>query len=162
MPGLRSSGVAELQAMNTPAEVAGFIARFTPELGRTLEACRARMHVLVPRGYELVYDNYNALVFGYGPSEKTSEVPLSLAAYPRWVTLFFLQGAALDDPHGLLAGSGSRVRGVRLETAADLDRPEILVLVKQALQPKAAGFSAAPPIKPVVKSVSARQRPRRP
>ncbi len=120
------------------------------------------MHVLVPRGYELVYDNYNALVFGYGPSEKTSEAPLSLAAYPRWVTLFFLQGAALDDPRGLLAGSGPQVRSVRLETAGDLDKPELLVLVEQALQPRAAGFSASPPIRTVIKSVSPRQRPRRP
>jgi hypothetical protein len=142
--------------------IAGFIAKYTPELGRSLEDCRARMRAFMPRGYELVYDNYNALVFGYGPSERTSSAPLSLAAYPRWVTLFFLQGAALEDPLRLLEGSASRVRSVRLRSAADLDKPAIVALVKQAMQPRASEFAAAPPIRTVVKSVSARQRPRRP
>jgi hypothetical protein len=143
-------------------EIAAFIAKFSPEMVTTIKACRARMRKLFPRGYELVYDNYNALAFGYGPSERASEIPVSFAAYPRWATLFFLQGAALKDPLGLLEGSGSRVRSVRLESAADLGKVAIKALIAQAVKPREKQFAAAPRITTVVRAVSARQRPRRP
>jgi hypothetical protein len=151
--------------MNTDpvaSQVAEFTAKYAPAIARTVHACRVRMHALVPRGYELVYDNYNALVFGYGPSEKASEAPLSLAAYPRWVTLFFLQGAALEDPLALLEGTGSQVRSVRLESEADLDKTEIKSLVARAIASRAEEFATAPKIRTLVKSVSTKQRPRRP
>jgi hypothetical protein len=32
---------------------------------------------------ELVYDNYNALVIGYGPTERASDALIFLAVYPR-------------------------------------------------------------------------------
>ena len=80
------------------SQVEGFVAKYTPELARTLQACRTRMHQLIPRGCELVFDNYNALVFGYAPTDRTPDSHLSLAAHPRWVTLFFLHGACACSP----------------------------------------------------------------
>ena len=120
------------------------------------------MRKYVPGAVELVYDNYNALVVGFGPSEHASEAVVSLALYPRWVTLFFLQGAGLADPTGLLKGSGRRVRHIVLSDVTVLDRPPVRALIRQAL-------AAAPrPIDPkarrrmVIRAVSAKQRPRRP
>ena len=52
----------------------------------------------------LVYDNYNALAIGFGPSEKTSKIVFSLALYPRWVSLFFAKGKGLPDPREAAAG----------------------------------------------------------
>ena len=69
-------------------------------LVRVAKAAVARMRKYVPDAVELVYDNYNALVVGFGPTERASEAVLSIALYPRWVTLFFLQGARLSDPRG--------------------------------------------------------------
>jgi hypothetical protein len=37
------------------------------------------------RGHELVYDDYNALMFGFSPTDRTSEAFISVAG---WVTLF--------------------------------------------------------------------------
>ena len=42
---------------------------------------------------------------------------------PRWVTLCFLWGKALPDPHELLKGEGSRVRHVRLHEPEAFDDP---------------------------------------
>jgi hypothetical protein len=151
-----------MKANAASGEIAGFIAKFSPEMVRTIKACRAKMRRIFPRGYELVYDNYTALAFGYAPSERASEVPVSFAAYPRWATLFFLQGAALKDPLGLLEGSGSRVRSIRLESASDLGKVAIKALIAQAVKPRAKQFAAAPRITTVVRAVSAKQRPRRP
>jgi len=62
----------------------------------------------------------------------------------------------------LLQGAGSQVRSIRLKTPADLDLPEISQLIAQALQPRAEQRANAPSLRTVIKSVSARQRSRRP
>jgi Domain of unknown function (DU1801) len=111
---------------------------------------------------ELVYDNYNALVVGFGPSERASEAVLSLAVYPRWVTLFFMRGGALDDPERLLDGSGKQVRSRRLAQAADIDAPGVASLISQAVGHSGAEFGDETRGRLVIRSVSAKQRPRRP
>ncbi len=123
----------------------------------------ARLRRQVPGAVELVYDNYNALVIGFGPSERASEAVLSLALMPRWVTLCFLQGGPkLPDPNGLLRGSGTTVRNVRLASAADLDTPAIRTLIGTALERAKVPIDATCRRRMVIKSISAKQRPRRP
>jgi hypothetical protein len=48
-----------------------FIAKFAPEMSKLIRAARAKMRGFVPQALELVYDNDNFLVIGYGPSEKS-------------------------------------------------------------------------------------------
>jgi hypothetical protein len=139
-----------------------FLAKYTPDVARQMTAARGRLRARIPRGFELVYDNYNALATGFGPTDRASAAVVSLAAYPRWVTLFFLHGAQLADPHGLLMGAGKRVRSVRLEDAEALDDPRLVALIRQALDQQAAAFATAPPLTTIIKSVSETQRPRRP
>jgi hypothetical protein len=87
---------------------------------------------------------------------------VSIAAYPRWVTLFFLYGKGLHDPDGLLEGDGARVRSIRLGSPEDIDRPAVHGLLDLALAPHEADFAAALPLTTVVKAIAARQRERRP
>jgi hypothetical protein len=143
-------------------QISGCLHQYTPEIEARLRECRAKLRSLFPRGYELVYDNYNALVFGIAPTERASDALISVAGYPRWVTLFFLRGADLDDPEGLLEGTGRLVRSLRLERAADLDRPAVRALIRQAASARDADFAGAPPLQTLLKSVSAKRRPRRP
>ncbi|HEY8879684.1 MAG TPA: DUF1801 domain-containing protein [Roseateles sp.] len=144
------------------AQLADFIARYTPEMAAALTACRRKLRERVPRGYELVYDNYNALAIGYAWADKASASLVSIAGYPRWVTLFFLYGKGLPDPEGLLEGEGVRVRSIRLASPDDLDKPAVRRLLELALAPHEADFAAAPPLKTVIKSVAAKQRARHP
>ncbi|HEY1418220.1 MAG TPA: hypothetical protein VGF41_09950, partial [Myxococcaceae bacterium] len=73
-------------------QLAAFIAKFDPSMQRLIRATRKRMRALLPTATELVHDNYNFFVIGYGPGPKTSEAIFSLAGYARGLTLFFLQG----------------------------------------------------------------------
>jgi len=139
-----------------------FIARYTPAIAAQLRDARRRLRAHFPRGVEMVFDNYNALVFGIGPSDRARESFISIAGYPRWVTLFFLDGANLDDPHGLLEGDGQQVRGIRLKTPEDLDAPAVRALIDQAIAPRRAALDAAPPLSTVIKAEVAKQRSRRP
>src|SRR6202012_5382730 len=91
------------------------------------------MRKLYPTAIELVYDNYNALAIGFGPSDKASEVIFSIAVYPRWVSLFFLQGAKLPDPDQILSGKGTQVRHIVLTETALLDKAAVKKLMAVAL-----------------------------
>src|SRR5580658_11244844 len=114
-------------------QLAGFIARYTPDIADLAEAVLNKMRRRYSTALELVYDNYNALAIGFGPSERASDAIFSIVLYPRWVTLFFLQGAGLPDPNKLLKGSGKVVRHIVLAAAEDLDKPAIRGLMTIAL-----------------------------
>lgn len=140
-------------------QLSAFIGKYTLEMQRTVRAARKKMRGLFPKAVELVYDNYNALVIGYGPTDRASDALCSIAVYPKWVTLFFLRGKEMKDPDGILKGDGKIVRQIRLSDATDLDRPAVRRLISQAI-----GMAEVPFTKHalVIKSVSAKQRPRRP
>jgi hypothetical protein len=141
----------------------GFLAKYLPEVALATRETLVRVRKLVPGAVEMVYDNYNFLVIGFGPTERASEAILSVVVAPKWVSIAFLQsGAVMRDPHGLLRGEGNRVRNVRLASPADVNAPAVKELIAQALR------LAVKPIDPngkrtlVIKSISAKQRPRRP
>jgi hypothetical protein len=140
----------------------GFIDKFTPEVAALTRALLDRMKRRIPGAQILVYDNYNALAIGFGPSDKAGQAILSLAVMPRWVTLCFLWGVRLSDPHRLLKGSGSRVRNVRLMTEEALDDPRIDTLIAEALEKADVPVDHAGEQRLIVKSISAKQRRRRP
>jgi hypothetical protein len=50
---------------SSDAKIAEFTRKFLPELEAQALECRRKLHALIPRGFEMVYDNYNALVFGF-------------------------------------------------------------------------------------------------
>ncbi len=159
----RSSPKTGASAGSPQSQLNHFLAKYTPAMVKESRASMARLRRQVPGAVELVYDNYNALVIGFGPSERASEAVLSLALMPRWVTLCFLQGGPkLPDPDGLLRGSGTTVRNVRLASAADLDTPAIRTLIGTALERAKVPIDATCRRRMVIKSISAKQRPRRP
>ncbi|MEA3052188.1 MAG: hypothetical protein QOG72_1091 [Sphingomonadales bacterium] len=140
----------------------GFLAKFTPEVDSLAHELFGRMRARLPGATIIVYDNYNALAIGFGPTGKPSHAILSLAVFPRWVTLCFLNGAGLPDPAGLLRGSGSRVRHVRLHEAEAMADPRIEALIAEAVARSEPPIDAAAEQRLVIKSISAKQRPRRP
>jgi hypothetical protein len=148
--------------MSAESELAGFIAKFAPEMQSRIRGCRAKLRARFPNAVQLVYDNYNFLVIGFGPTRRASDAILSLAAHARGVNLCFLQrGAELPDPTSILRGSGKVVRNVALDSPADLDRPAVNALIDAALTLAATPMTAAERGELVIVSVSAKQRPRR-
>ena len=139
-----------------------FIDKFTPEVAALARALLARMKARIPGAVLLVYDNYNALAIGFGPNQRAGQAILSLAVMPRWVTLCFLKGIHLADPHRLLKGGGNLVRNIRLHQVEALDDPRLDALIEEALDQADVPIDPTEPHRLVIKSVSAKQRPRRP
>jgi hypothetical protein len=151
-----------MKTSSTPEKtLQGFIAKFAPDMVRLIRAARAKMRQRIPQAIELVYDNYNFFVIGYGPNEKAGEAIFSLAAQAKGLSLCFLQGAQLPDPNRLLRGSGNLVRNIRVDSPDIFDRPEVRALMNAALQEAKTRLPANGTHRLIIKSVSKKQRPRR-
>lgn len=151
----QTSFTAEQKQLDT------FINKFAGNVAAAARVEIGRMRALLPTATELVYDNYNALAIGFGPSEKTSEAIFSLAVYPKWVTLFFLHGATMPDPKKLLCGEGAAVRHIRLNDPNLLLSDDVRALMQTALKQAPIPIMPTMRRKLVIKSISPQQRPRR-
>lgn len=149
-------------AVSPEKQLASFLAKYSPDIASLARAIRKEMRKRYPTALELAYDNYNALAIGYSPSERASEGIFSIALFPRWVSLFFLQGRGLPDPQKKLQGSGNVARHIVLPSTETLDDPAILTLMREATARSAIPFDPQGSHRLIIKSVSAKQRPRRP
>lgn len=145
----------------TERQLEGFIARFDQEVAGRTRACRMALRARLPTANEFVYDNYNALAIGYAPGERPSEAIVSLAVTPRGPALYFIHGARLSDPEGVLQGQGRQGRFVRLEGPDTLDRPPVKALLKAALADAPVPLASSGVGRTIIRSISATQRPRR-
>ena len=141
-------------------QLAGFIAKLEPSVAKLFRALRTAMRKRLPTALELVYDNYNFLVIGYCSTDRASDCIVSLAANAKGVNLNFYYGAALPDPHGILQGSGSQNRFLRLGSAEALERPEVEALIAAAVADAETPLPAERKSHLIIKSISAKQRPR--
>jgi hypothetical protein len=150
------------EPLNDPeAQLSGFIEKFTPENQTLIREVRAALRQRLPTANELVYDNYNFFVIGYCASERPSDCIVSIAASANGISLSFYRGASLTDPDGVLQGDGAQNRFIRLENAEILARPEVDALIAQAaligkVAPPSGGGGTL-----IIRSISAKQRPRR-
>ncbi|GJG89456.1 hypothetical protein tb265_46370 [Gemmatimonadetes bacterium T265] len=152
---------AHLASSDPDAGLRAFVAKFDAPRQQLIAELRAALRRRYPAAHELVWDNYNFFVIGYSPTARPSDAPLSIAAAASGVSVCFVRGAALPDPAGLLSGKGQQTRFLRVAAAADLDRPEVEALLAAAVADVAAPMRDGPPGPLVIRSVSAKQRPRR-
>ena len=153
-----------MQSMpETPEQqLKGFIAKFTPAMGKLIRECRAAMRKRFPHANELVYDNYNFFVIGYCATERPSDCVVSLAANSKGIGLSFYYGSTIPDPRGILEGSGNQNRFVRLvDGAATLSKPEVAELIDAAEAQADTPFPKAGRGKLIIRSIAERQRRRR-
>ena len=137
------------------------MAKYAPAVARDARFVRRWLRRRLPGAVEFIYDNYNWLVIGFGPTERPSDAVFSIVLAPRWVTLCFLEGAQLADPDGLLRGSGKVVRNIRLEDVSMLNRPAVRALIDEAVA-NAEPFDPTQRRRVLLRAVLDRQRPRRP
>jgi hypothetical protein len=149
-------------AATATTQLRAFLGKYSPEIAARAQAILKKMRARYPAALEMVYDNYNALVIGYSPTERPSEAIFSIVLFPQWVTLCFLQGKGLPDPKKMLQGDGNLVRHIRLPSADTLDDPDVMALMQAAATRAKVPFDPDGKHRLIIRSISARQRPRRP
>jgi hypothetical protein len=149
--------------VRTPAkQLADFLGKFDPVVAALARGALSRLRNRLPGAFELVYDNYNALAIAFSPTDTSSAAVFSIAVYPRWVSLFFSQGARLRDPKSMLQGGGNQMRHIVLANSDDIQRPEVETLISEALKLAGNPIDARGRRRVIIKSIAAKQRPRRP
>src|SRR5262245_11932604 len=151
----------EPEAVSAEDQLGAFIDKFAVTDQRLIRGVRTAMRRRLPTANELVWDNYNFFVIGYSPTERPADSLLSIAARANGVGLCFIYGADLPDPKRLLLGSGRQTRFIRLESAGRLSHPDIEALIAGAIARARTPLPASGRGKLVIRSVSAKQRPRR-
>jgi hypothetical protein len=142
------------------SQLRAFIAKFDASDQRRIRAVRAAMRRRLPTANELVWDNYNFFVIGYSPTERPTDSVFSIAARADSIGLCFIHGAGLPDPKRLLQGSGSQTRFIRMESAGTLSDPDVEQLMAAAISRAKTPLASSGRGKLIVRSVSAKQRPR--
>lgn len=89
---------------------------------------------LYPRVNELIYDNYNALAFGWSPTDKVGHTFCSIAVgrTSKNVHFGFYWGSELDDPEKKLMGKGNQYRYVLVKDEKNFPKVYIRKLIKEA------------------------------
>ena len=148
-------------APTADAQLKGFVAKFDPEHQTMIRAVRKRLRAFMPTAVEMVYDNYNFFVIGYGAADRPSAAVLSLTAASNGIGVCFIQGAKLPDPQNLLVGTGKQTRSIHIDSVDVLDRPAVKALIKAAIARSEIPFATSGKNQLIIRSVSAKQRPRR-
>ncbi|HWY40975.1 MAG TPA: hypothetical protein VNX27_09290 [Chthoniobacterales bacterium] len=142
-------------------QLTSFINKFNPKHRSLIRSVRKELRKRFPIANELAYDNYNFFVIGYGPTERPSDCIVSIAAAASGVGLCFIHGADLPDPARILLGEGNQTRFIRLESASNLNRREVKALLAAAVAQSKTPLPMSGAGALVIRSVSAKQRPRR-
>jgi len=149
------------KSISPEQQLKAFIDKFEPKLQRLIRAVRKSLRRRFPTALELVYDNYNFFVIGFGPTERPSDCIVSIAAAANGVGICFTWGAKLPDPAGILQGSGKQTRFLHLASADVLAEPAVQTLLTLAAERSKAPFPPDGKGKLIIRSISAKQRPRR-
>jgi len=118
---------------------------------------------LYPNTNELIYDNYNALAFGWSPTDRVGHTFCSIAVgrTSKNIHFGFYWGSQIADPEKLLIGEGNQYRYTLVNSKKDFPKTYIKKLVKEAYANSLAKVKDPKQImkgKTITKSISAVKR----
>src|SRR5712675_824549 len=111
-----------------------FLAPFSDEITELVLWLREFVWDLYPKTNELIYDNYNALAFGWSPTEKVGHTFCSIAIgrTSKNVHFGFYWGSELSDPEKILLGEGNQYRYIFEKDKKNFPKVYIKKLVQEA------------------------------
>jgi len=89
---------------------------------------------LCPEANELIYDNYNAVAFGWSPTDRVGHTVCSIAVgrTSKNVHFGFYWGSEISDPEKMLLGQGNQYRYILVTDMKKFPRAYIKKLLKEA------------------------------
>lgn len=117
------------------AEFRGILDGRSADVAAIALAARRLVFDVLPQTIEVVWPTQRTSGYGTGRRKMTDHFAWILPS-ERHVAMAFPYGVELDDPAGLLQGTGAKIRNVRLETLDDVARPELRQLLEAAIRHK--------------------------
>jgi hypothetical protein len=111
-----------------------FLSPFGPEKTALVMWLRDFAWKLCPKANELIYDNYNAVAFGWSPTDRVGHTICSIAVGRTTgnVHFGFYWGSALKDDEKVLLGKGNQYRYILVTDRKSFPKPYMKKLVHEA------------------------------
>lgn len=111
-----------------------FLKPFPADVQERALALRAFVWDLYPDTNELIYDNYNALAFGWSPTDRAGHLFCSIAVGRSSYNVHFgfYWGSEISDPKKMLIGEGNQYRYILVEDFEKFPKTYIRKLVAEA------------------------------
>jgi hypothetical protein len=89
---------------------------------------------LYPTANELIYDNYNALAFGWSPTDRVGHTfcNIAIGRTSKNIHFGFYWGSQIADPEKKLIGNGNQYRYLLVKSKKDFPKTYIKKLLKDA------------------------------
>ena len=115
-------------------DLSKFLKSFPEDVKETVWWLRDFVWTLYPKTNELIYDNYNALAFGWSVTEKLGHTFCSIAVgrTSRNIHFGFYWGSQITDPENKLLGKGNQYRYILVKSKEDFPKDYIKKLLKEA------------------------------
>ena len=115
------------------ADLATLLEPNTPTVRDVFGALRALARDVMPDAQEQVDLPDRVLAFGFGPSGGVRMRGLAVGLIPHTahVNVQLADGALLDDPSGIVEGTGKRIRHVKCRSLDDVARPALRALLEE-------------------------------
>ena len=124
---------AELKMTSPLNDFAALAELANPEIRPILESARTCIRSLHPDATEIIWIRQRIVSFGFGPRKMTDHY-VYLQINARHLNLGFYHADQLDDPDGVLEGSGLKLRHTKLFHLRDVERESVVTLVRRAVQ----------------------------
>jgi hypothetical protein len=109
-----------------PRELLEFLYRYDSAIQSLALGLRQVIHEEMSPCHEYIFEMRSKIVLLYGATERViADGICNIGVFRKHVTLAFVRGTDLEDPGGVLQGTGTAMRHIRLTKLSDLDRPEI-------------------------------------
>ncbi len=139
-----------------------FLRPFSEEVREIAFWLRGFVWDLYPDCNELVYDNYNAVAFGWSTSDKLADTFCSVAVGSNKYAHFgFYWGSKIADPENRLLGSGKQYRYIKVSDIKDFPIEYMKKLLKEAHNNSLIGLKDGKQIlkgATITKSISEKKR----
>jgi len=115
-------------------ELSTFLKPFSADIIDLVMWLREFAWDLYPQTNELIYDNYNAVAFGWSPTDRVGHTFCSIAVgrSSKNVHFGFYWGSELSDPDKILLGEGNQYRYILVTDKNKFPKTYIKKLLKEA------------------------------
>ena len=115
------------------ADLATLLEPHTPTVRDVFGALRALARDVMPDAQEQVDLPDRVLAFGFGPpgGVRMRGLAVGLIPHTAHVNVQLADGALLDDPSGIVEGTGKRIRHVKCRSLDDVARPALRALLEE-------------------------------
>jgi hypothetical protein len=116
------------------ADLLKCIKSFPPEIQETALWLRDFVWTLYPKANELIYDNYNAVAFGWSPTDRVGHTfcSIALGRTSHNVHFGFYWGSQIADPEKKLIGNGNQYRYILVPDKNKFPKTYMKKLLKEA------------------------------